>query len=195
MLRTRRIGSIATWLVIALVSGCAGAPGERAPVNPPGADPVIAVVASLFDAMRDGDASAIEAVVAPEVHIIVADAQGGVTVSTLRREAWAERLAGPPGAFDERMWAPEVRIDGDLATLWAPYSFRRNGELSHCGYDAFQLVRLDGRWRIVTVAYTRTTEDCDRFEPSSPPPPDGSATVTTHALQEEEPPPLNERTR
>ena len=61
----------------------------------------------------------------------------------------------------ERMWNPEVRIDGDLATLWAPYDLHYGGEFSHCGIDAFQLVRgEDRRWRIVSVAYTRRTTGC-----------------------------------
>src|SRR5256885_3716182 len=41
--------------------------------------------------------------------------------------------------FRERMWNPEVRIDGGIATLWTPYDFHVGPRFSHCGYDAFQL--------------------------------------------------------
>lgn len=28
---------------------------------------------------------------------------------------------------------------------------RRDGKVTHCGYDAFQLARLGGKWKILNV--------------------------------------------
>jgi len=61
----------------------------------------------------------------------------------------------------ERIYAPEVRIDGNLATVWTFYTFHRGDQFSHCGYDAVQLMRLENEWKIVHLADTRRTSGCD----------------------------------
>jgi len=41
-----------------------------------------------------------------------------------------------------------------IAVVWTPYEFHVNGEFSHCGVDAFSLVRIDGQWKIAGIVYT-----------------------------------------
>ena len=62
--------------------------------------------------------------------------------------------------WDERIWDWDVKVDGNLASVWVPYAFYRGEQLSHCGVDAFQLVRLDGEWKILHVIDTRRREGC-----------------------------------
>jgi hypothetical protein len=72
----------------------------------------------------------------------------------------------------ERIWAPEVRIDGNMATLWAPYDFHLGRRLSHCGMDAFQFVREGGAWKLIAVTFTARTEGCEppaRWDPTTAP--------------------------
>ena len=57
-------------------------------------------------------------------------------------------------AVRERMWNPEVRIRGAIATIWTPYDFWTDGKFSHCGIDAFDLVKTDEGWKIAGGAYT-----------------------------------------
>ena len=69
----------------------------------------------------------------------------------------------------ERMWDPEVRIDGPVATLWAPYDFYSGTEFNHCGTDAFQLAKSPRGWKVVLISYTvRMPPDCDTH-PDGPP--------------------------
>ena len=42
----------------------------------------------------------------------------------------------------------------------APYDFHRDGEFSHCGVDAFTLVRTESGWKISGGVYTVETEGC-----------------------------------
>lgn len=58
------------------------------------------------------------------------------------------------------MWSAEVRIDGGLATLWAPYEFHLGERFSHCGIDAFQFVREGGAWKMIAITFTRRTTGC-----------------------------------
>ena len=55
----------------------------------------------------------------------------------------------------------EVRIDGDLATVWIPFAFYLGEDFSHCGINAVQLARLDARWQIIHIADTRRRTNCD----------------------------------
>jgi hypothetical protein len=56
----------------------------------------------------------------------------------------------PP--LDEPIRNPVVQIAGDLASVWAEYQVRRDGKVTHCGFDSFQLARLGGKWKIINVA-------------------------------------------
>jgi hypothetical protein len=63
-------------------------------------------------------------------------------------------------ALDEPIRNPVIHIDGDLATVWAEYQVIVNDQVSHCGYDAFHLARLDGRWKILNVSDTFRRTGC-----------------------------------
>jgi hypothetical protein len=58
--------------------------------------------------------------------------------------------------IEERIHDPLVRIDNDLAMVWAPFDFLVYGKVDHCGTDLFNLVRTDGKWLIASVADTGT---------------------------------------
>ena len=65
--------------------------------------------------------------------------------------------------WTERAHNPEVRIEGTLATIWAPYDFHFGEQFSHCGVDAVQLLRVQGRWRIVNLADTFQRTGCPSY--------------------------------
>jgi hypothetical protein len=75
-------------------------------------------------------------------------------------EVFADRV-GSPGTthIEERIHDPLVRIDSDLAMVWAPFQFLVDGKVDHCGTDLFNLVRTDGKWLIASVADTGR-KDC-----------------------------------
>jgi hypothetical protein len=56
--------------------------------------------------------------------------------------------------IEERIHDPLVRIDHDLAVVWAPFEFLEDGKVKHCGTDLFSLVRTDGKWLIASIADT-----------------------------------------
>jgi hypothetical protein len=45
-------------------------------------------------------------------------------------------------------------MQGRIATVWAPYDFWIDGKFSHCGVDAFDLIKTDKGSRIAGGAYT-----------------------------------------
>jgi hypothetical protein len=67
--------------------------------------------------------------------------------------------------WNERIYDPEVRIDGNVAQVWAYYTFHRNTTFSHCGVDAFMLVKVGSTWKITQLADSRRTEGCTHQTP------------------------------
>lgn len=125
---------------------------------------VAATIGELFDGMRASDSLRVAAVFLPEARLQSAavGADGQVRVQTTPIARFVSQLGQAPiGALDERLAYTEIRVDGPLATAWTPYTFVYNGQLSHCGVNAFQLVRTDGRWRILQITDTRRRTGCD----------------------------------
>lgn len=54
----------------------------------------------------------------------------------------------------ERMWNPDVRINGLIASVTAPYDFWIDDKFSHCGVDAFDLIKTEEGWKIAGGVYT-----------------------------------------
>ena len=115
---------------------------------------VLAPIHAMFDGMSKRDAAAIKAPTLPGGTMVLMR-EGKPAQMTF--EAFAERV-GKPGTtqIEERIHDPLVRIDNDLAVVWAPFEFLVDGKVDHCGTDLFNLVRVDGRWMIASVADTGT---------------------------------------
>ena len=60
--------------------------------------------------------------------------------------------------IEERIHDPQVRVDDNIAVVWAPYVFLLDGKPHHCGTDVFNLARVDGRWLITGIA--DNSRDC-----------------------------------
>jgi len=113
---------------------------------------VLVPVQAMFDGMAKRDAAAIKEPLLPGGTMVLMRDGKPVQITL---EAFADRV-GRPGTtqIEERIHDPLVRIDTDLAMVWAPFEFLMNGKVDHCGTDLFNLVRKDGKWLIASVADT-----------------------------------------
>jgi hypothetical protein len=117
---------------------------------------VLAPIHAMFDGMSKRDAAAIKAPTLPGgTMVLMRDGKP----AQMTFEAFAERVGKPsttqsPAQIEERIHDPLVKIDNDLAVVWAPFDFLVNGKVDHCGTDLFNVVRVDGRWMIAGVADT-----------------------------------------
>lgn len=151
--------SRALLLLLLPAIGCAHA---RSRAADPAHASVIRAVEDLFTGMRARDTTALRRLLTPEAHLtsVVYD-QGRAVIRSQSVDAFIASISRPGPLLVERMWDPEVRIDGDVASVWAPYDFHIGQIFSHCGHDGFHLVRRDGAWRISAITYTvRTGDDC-----------------------------------
>lgn len=147
LMRSRTYAVIALF-AIALLGGCSARKEEAA---------VLAPVEAMFDGMAHRNAAAIEAPWLPGGVLVLV--QEGV-LSQITVENFANRVATSGTThIEERIHDPHVRIDHDLAVVWAPFNFYIDGKLDHCGRDLFNLNEKNGRWQIVALAAT-THKDC-----------------------------------
>ncbi|MDT8368228.1 MAG: nuclear transport factor 2 family protein [Longimicrobiales bacterium] len=120
-------------------------------------DEVIGVVDQLFDAMREKDEAALRAVFHADARLHTAgNAETGTPIDRFIRN-----VVGNAAHLDEVTFEEEVRVHGDLAVAWTPYNLFVDGEFSHCGVDAFTLVRTGAGWKILQIVDTREREGCD----------------------------------
>jgi hypothetical protein len=118
---------------------------------------VLAPVQAMFDGMAKRDAAAIRAQ-ALQGATLVLMRDGKPVQMTIA--SFAERVGKPGKAqIEERIHDPLVKIDNDLAMVWAPFEFLSDGKVDHCGTDLFNLVKVDGKWLIASVADTGR-QDC-----------------------------------
>jgi hypothetical protein len=113
---------------------------------------ILAPITAMFDGMAKRDAAAMKKpLLAGGAMVLMRD--GKPTQMTF--EAFADAVGKPGKAqIEERIHDPLVRIDNDLAVVWAPFEFLVDGKVDHCGTDLFNLVRADGKWLIASIADT-----------------------------------------
>lgn len=153
-------------LLLALTLGGVGSAAAQAAPSAPSraADSaaVLAVVQRVFDAMRSRDSAALRTAFAPDARMMTPGMRNGAPVVSVEPVDGFVRAVGQPSdsTWDERIYNPEVRIDGNLATVWTEYDFYFGSSFTHCGVDAFQLARFAEGWKIVNLADTRQRQGC-----------------------------------
>ncbi len=123
---------------------------------------VMATVEQLFGALASKDRAALLGAVVAEGRATSAgaDAAGRPQINSTDWTTFADRLARMTDRLSERLIDPHVHVEGDIAMIWSRYEFEINGAFSHCGIDHFDLVRIEGRWRVLNLTWTRQTENC-----------------------------------
>jgi len=152
--------------LVALMGGALLGPtpagAQPDPPEPPEPAEVRATIDALFDGMRAGDSAAVRSLFASGARIRSLDVDAAdAGVETRTADAFAGAVGQPRDAvWDERIWDVAIHVDGPVASAWMPYAFYLGDERSHCGTNAFHLVRSDDGWRIQHITYTRR-DDCD----------------------------------
>jgi hypothetical protein len=144
-------------LLLSLITTASLAQEESAIMKP---------VHALFQAMKTGDTAVIRKVFHPEAVLFTVVKNQTSGESALRKEKLSDFLSavGKPrkDIYNELTWNEKVFIDGDFAQVWTDYAFFLNANFSHCGVDAFQLIRQsNGDWLIYGLSDTRRKTGCN----------------------------------
>jgi len=125
-------------------------------------DSVKTAINKLFAAMKNGDSRAlVECFADSAILQTVVEKNGSVSVQTEPVKDFADFVGTQKqGDADERITFDMVGTDGALAIAWTPYKFYYKGNFSHCGIDSYQLVRINGIWKIQYLIDTRRKTNC-----------------------------------
>ncbi|HEX9959806.1 MAG TPA: hypothetical protein VGB00_02665 [Pyrinomonadaceae bacterium] len=126
----------------------------------------LAVVNKLFAEMAAHNPAGIVALHTPGAQLAAAikNKEGKSVIRTFAAEAFSKNFAEKKSELKEEMYAPETKIYGDLALVWGRYVFFIDGKISHCGVNAFHLVRTDAGWKIANASTTIEPQGCTEQE-------------------------------
>lgn len=147
-------------LLLLFTTGCLYGIGQAQTAE----DSVKAVVNQLFEGMKTANAGLVKSAFADSaiLQTIARNREGNTIIRNEVVSAFADFVGKQqPGVADERIQFETIKIDGPLAIVWTPYKFYYKGQFSHCGANSFQLVRLQGTWKIQYLIDTRRKEKCE----------------------------------
>lgn len=126
----------------------------------------LAVVNKMFAEMAAHNPAGILALYTPEAQLAAAikNKEGKSVIRTFAVEAFSKNFAEKKNELKEEMYAPEVKVFGDLALVWGRYVFFIDAKISHCGVNAFHLVRTDTGWKIANASTTIEPQGCTEQE-------------------------------
>ena len=127
-------------------------------------DSVKAAVNKLFEGMKNANAALVSDAFSDSaiLQTIARNKEGKIIIRNEQVTDFTEFVGKQQkGAADERISFETIKIDGPLAIAWTPYKFYYEGKFSHCGVNSFQLVRMNGQWKIQYLIDTRRTQGCE----------------------------------
>ena len=127
-------------------------------------DSVKSAVNLLFKGMITADPQLLRSCFADSaiLQTIVTNNEGQTMVRNEAVQGFVDFVSSQKkGAADERIEFEMIKIDGPLASVWTPYKFYFEGKFRHCGVNSFQLVRINGNWKIQYLIDTRRKTGCE----------------------------------
>ena len=126
-------------------------------------DSVKTVINQLFSAMKNADGIKLKETFADSavLQTIRRNQEGGFFVANEKLSGFVDNISKlKKDSADERITFASIKIDGPLASVWTPYNFYYAGKFSHCGVNSFQLVKINGLWKIQFLIDTRRRQGC-----------------------------------
>ncbi|AZA99573.1 DUF4440 domain-containing protein [Chryseobacterium joostei] len=120
-------------------------------------------IRNLFLAMKNADPELMKTVFT-ENAVLQTITKDGTVKSDSIQEFVASVSKFTKGDLDERIIIEAVHADGNLASVFTPYSFYLKGKLSHCGANSFQLVKQSEEWKIQYIIDTRRKDNCKEIQ-------------------------------
>lgn len=121
-------------------------------------------IIDLFDGMREGDSAKVSSTFDPAVKMYTSykNKDGQLILKEGKLQPFLDAIGTPhEQIWDERLSNTVVYVDIGIAQVWTEYSFYVGNTFSHCGVDAFHLIKDDaGSWKIIHLMDTRKKKAC-----------------------------------
>ncbi len=115
-------------------------------------------VDNLFLSMQAGDSALLRScfMIDATLKTVYGNVQGATKVVSESVNDFAIAVGTPhKEKWNEQIHDVEIRVDGPLAVVWAPYEFYIDEKFSHRGVNAFELVYFKDNWMILSITDTR----------------------------------------
>jgi hypothetical protein len=120
-------------------------------------------IKQLFEGMYNGDSSLVHSVFHSSNRLMTCyiDKNGTELLAEENLQDFLDAVGSPrEEIWDEKITFTSVLVDLHLAQVWTEYQFYLDNEFSHCGVNAFQLVKENGNWKIIQLIDTRKRDNC-----------------------------------
>jgi hypothetical protein len=122
-------------------------------------------IETFFDGLHKGDSTIVSSTLHTTIKIqttltnkdgkkkLITDSKKKLLIGIANKKA--------ENTYLEKLLSWDIKIDGNLASVWTPYQFYLNGKLSHCGANSYQLFNNNGKWEIIYLIDMRRRENCN----------------------------------
>jgi hypothetical protein len=122
------------------------------------------VIEVFFKGLHEGDSTLMRSTLHNNIKIQTTSTnkEGKSILLTESKQELLASIANkkPTDIYLEKLLSIDIKVDGNLASVWAPYEFYFNGNFSHCGANSFQLFDNNGTWEIIYLVDIRRTQNC-----------------------------------
>ncbi|MBL4605432.1 MAG: nuclear transport factor 2 family protein [Flavobacteriaceae bacterium] len=126
------------------------------------------VIETFFDGLHKGDSTIMKKTLHAEIKIQTTsnNREGKKVLKTEDRQKLLVNIANkkPTDVYLEKLLSYDIKVDGNLASVWTPYEFYFNGNFSHCGANSFQLFNNNGNWEIIYLVDMRRRGNCNALK-------------------------------
>ena len=126
------------------------------------------VIETFFKGLQNGDSTLMGSKLHKDLKIqtTFTNKEGVKTLATQTKESLLTGTANkkPEMKYLEKLLSYDIKVDGNLASVWTPYEFYVNDNFSHCGANSFQLFNNNGKWQIIYIVDMRRRDDCNALK-------------------------------
>ncbi|TCP28242.1 putative lumazine-binding protein [Tenacibaculum skagerrakense] len=126
------------------------------------------VIDTFFEGLHAGDSSIVSKTLHADIKIqtTFTNKEGVKVLRDQKRDQLLKGIAGKKkeDVYFEKLLSYDIKIDGNLASVWTPYEFYFNDKFSHCGANSFQLFNNNGKWEIIYLVDMRKRAGCKVVE-------------------------------
>ncbi|MFY9242307.1 MAG: nuclear transport factor 2 family protein [Polaribacter sp.] len=126
------------------------------------------VIEVFFEGLHKGDSTLMKTTLHKDIKIQTTSTtkEGKNILQTDSKKKLLTSIANKKSdhVYLEKLLSIDIKIDGNLASVWTPYEFYFNDKFSHCGANSFQLFKNNGNWEIVFLIDIRRRDNCKVLE-------------------------------
>ena len=118
-------------------------------------------VERFFTAFHAKDSLGMQELFHPEARLMRSGQRQGkpmLTQNNIEKFIRSVALRADTPTWKEELGQPTVQQHQNLASIWVPFRFYLNDQLSHCGINHFSLVWMGKQWQIISLIDSGTKE-------------------------------------